>query len=66
MSIEKIKNLLMDEKGYYNYDHAISAECIKDIIWAYKKVEKIKAKKLEKKLKEINSQRTRKVLVEKK
>jgi hypothetical protein len=65
MSTQKIKNILIEDKGYYSDDHAVSSRCIQDIVWAYKKVEKAKEKAFAKKLKVVNSERTRKVLIEK-
>jgi len=65
MSIAKIKSILID-KGYYSDDHAISSRCIRDIISAYKKVERQSINKKAKKIAIANLERTRNVLLEKK
>lgn len=57
--IQRIKNMLVSSKGYYSYDHAICTKTIKDVIWAYKKIEEDKTNRLEKR------NATRRVLVEK-
>lgn len=38
-SVQKIREILKKDKGYYDYDHAISPRVIKDILSANKKAD---------------------------